>query len=318
MALANRSFNPIPRSRPGSKRILAWLAALLIVGNLTFLALTLVWPGGVQRLTGGVIPRHYISQFDADPLEHYNTTHGIAHNSGDSLEKIAGAVEAGAHGIEIDVISYRGELYARHNQPVTLFGEFGFRPVLLEDAWAEATTELVQLDLKETNTAYLLMVATFLEAHQNDRRIVLISSWEPAVLAFFQERTPWVARLLSIGTQPEYDDLRENIDQLQTFDLLDGVTIVHDLLDRGTTSWLKDQELLIFAWTVENLSRVNELALLGVDAVVTDNLAILNLVRQRREVESVGTPIAALATPGAGEEPAESEPDSPGENQGGP
>jgi len=317
MALANRSFNPIPRSSPRSKRILAWLVALLIAGNLVFLTLTLVWPDGVQRLTGGIIPRHYISQFDADPLEHYNTTHGIAHNSGDSLNKIAGAVEAGSHGIEIDVISYRGDLYARHNQPVTVFGEFGFRPVLLEDAWAAATTELVQLDLKETNTTFLVMVAAFLDNHQNDRRIVLISTWEPIVLAYFQERTPWVARILSIGTQSDYDNLQENIDQLQTRDLLDGVTILHDLIDLGTTNWLKNQELLIFAWTVENLSRVNELSLLGIDAVVTDNLAILNLLRQRRENEFIGTPIAELATPAASEEPAGAETDDPGEDQGG-
>jgi glycerophosphoryl diester phosphodiesterase len=316
MAIANRSFNPIPPSLTGSKRVLAWAFALLIGANLVFLVSTLFWPDGVRKLTGGVIPRHYISQFDTDPLDQYNATHGIAHNSGDSLDKIAGAVEAGAHGIEIDVISYRGQLYARHNQPVTVFGEFGFRPILLEDAWNAATTELVQLDLKESNTAFLVMMAAFLERHENDRRIVLISSREPIVLAYFQEQVPWVGRLLSIGTQSDFDGLQENFDQLQTFALLDGVTILHELLDRGSTLWLQDHELLIFAWTVENLSRVNELALLGIDAIVTDDLAILNLLRERREDEFIGTPIADLATP-AGEEPADAEPNDSGEDQSG-
>jgi Glycerophosphoryl diester phosphodiesterase family len=316
MAIANRLFNPIPPSLKGPRRVVAWVFALLIAANLVFLASTLFLPDGVRRLTGGVIPRHYISQFDADPLDQYNDTYGIAHNSGDSLDKIAGAVEAGAHGIEIDVIAYRGALYARHNQPVTVFGEFGFRPVLLEDAWNEATTELIQLDLKETNTAFLVMVAGFLKQHEADRRIVLVSSWEPIVLTYFQEQTPWVGRLLSIGTQSDYDELQENIDQLQTFGLLDGVTILHDLLDRASTQWLQDHELLIFAWTVENLSRVNELALLGIDAVVTDNLAILNLLRERRDDEVIGTPIADLATPAA-EEPANAEADRAGEDQGG-
>jgi glycerophosphoryl diester phosphodiesterase family protein len=314
MALANRTFNPIPQSWSGTKRILAWLAALLIAANVAFLVTTLIWPEGIQRATGGVIPRHFFRQFDAEPLDSYNVTHGIAHNSGDSLDKIASAVDAGAHGIEIDVISYRGELYARHNQPVTVFGEFRFRPVLLEDAWAAATTELVQLDLKETNTRFLVMVAAFLEKHEQDRRIVLISSWEPIVLAYFQEKTPWAARLLSIGTNSDYGELQDTIDQLQTLGLLDGVTILHDLLDRGTAAWLKAHDLLIFAWTVENLSRVNELTLLGVDAVVTDNLSILNLVREQRE-EEFGTPIASLATP-VGEEPSGSETDTPGDDQG--
>jgi hypothetical protein len=300
----------------GTKRLAAWIFALLILANLVFLVSTLFLPDGVRRLTGGVIPPHYISQFDAEPLEEYNDTYGIAHNSGDSLDKIASAVEAGAHGIEIDVISYRGELYARHNQPVTVFGEFGFRPVPLEDAWNAATTELIQLDLKETNTLFLEMVADFLWRHEHDRRIVLISSWDPNVLTYFQEQTPWVGRLLSIGTQADYEDLLGRIDLFQASELLDGVTILHDLLDRGSTQWLKDHELLIFAWTVENLSRVNELALLGVDAVVTDDLAILNLLRERRDDGVIGTPIADLATPAA-EEPADAEADDSSEDQGG-
>src|SRR5680860_285908 len=101
MALIDSRLNPLPESWSGAKRIAAWLLALLIVGNLAFLVFTLGWPKGVQRLTNGVIPRHYVSQFDAVPLDTYEGTHGIAHNSDHSLNKIASAVDAGAHGIEI-------------------------------------------------------------------------------------------------------------------------------------------------------------------------------------------------------------------------
>ncbi len=320
MALIDRRLNPIPSSWSGSKRTAGWVLAVLIAGNVAFLAVTLAWPQGIQRLTTPVIPRHYVSQFDADPLGSYEGTHGIAHNSGDSLSKIASAVDAGAHGIEIDVIIYRGDLYARHNQPVTVFGEFGFRPVLLEEAWQAATTELVQLDLKDNSPPFLDRVASFLDRHQNDRRIVLVSSWEPVVLAYFQERTPWVGRLLSVGTQTSYDDLRAGIDVMQLNRLLNGVTIVHDLLDRGTVAWLKQRDLLVFAWTVENLSRVNELSLLGVDAVVTGNLSILNLLRDSQENTFEGTPIAAEATPPAlaspvAAQPTDAEPETSSDDQ---
>jgi hypothetical protein len=275
------------------------LALLILISvNLLFLATTLAWPDGIAKITSPVIPPHFVRQFDAEPLDSYNGTYGIAHNSGDSLDKISSAIDAGAQGIEIDVIAYRGSLYARHNLPVTVFGEFGFRPVTLEEAWEAATTEVVQLDLKDTSARFLIDVSTFLKQREQDRRIVLVSSWEPVVLAYFQEETPWVGRLLSIGSEDAYAELKQRIDDLQRGDLLDGVTILHDLLDRESAAWLKERNLLIFAWTVEYLSRVNELTLLGVDAVVTDHLGILDLLRSNQQDDGL------LATPEPSASPA--------------
>lgn len=315
MPIFVRRLNPVPATWKGAWRAGAWLAIILIAANLIFLGTNVAWPRGIEKLTAGVIPPHFVRQFDAEPLDSYNGMHGIAHNSGDSLDKIASAIEAGAHGIEIDVISYRGALYARHNLPVTVFGEFGFRPVLLESAWESADTELIQLDLKDTSARFLTDVASFLRRHQDDPRIVLVSSWDPVVLAYFQKETPWVGRLLSVGTQTAFDELQSNIDDLQRSNLIDGVAIIHDLLDRSTAGWLKEQDLLIFAWTVENLSRVNELTLLGVDAVVTDNLAILYLLRETQDDDFVATPVDSATPPG--DEPSNPEPDNAGNDQGG-
>ncbi len=278
----------------------------VIAANIAFLIASFSSGERTDRIISGVIPRHFIRQFDSDPLENYDGIHGIAHNSGDSLDKIASAVEAGAHGIEIDVIPYRGELYARHNQPLIVFGEFGFRPVLLEDAWAAAETEVIQLDLKETSPIFLRDVSAFLERHQDDGRIALVSSWDVETLRYFQDRNPGIGRLLSVGTLTAYDELRNSVDSLQESDLLDGVTVFHELLDLTSVRWLDEHELLVFAWTVEPLSRVNELTLLGVDAIVTDNLSILNLLRERRQFEEVATPFAELVTP-AGRDPAKAE-----------
>ncbi len=286
--------------------VLSVTLLLVVAANVVFLFATLASGERIDQITSGVIPRHFIRQFDSDPLENYDGIHGIAHNSGDSLDKIASAVEAGAHGIEIDVIPYRGELYARHNQPLIVFGEFGFRPVLLEDAWAAAETEVIQLDLKAISPVFLRDVSAFLERHQDDGRIALVSSWDVETLRYFQDRNPEVGRLLSIGTLTAYDDLRGSIDSLQESDLLNGVTVFHELLDLTSVRWLDEHDLLVFAWTVESLSRVNELTMLGVDAVVTDNLSILNLLRERRQIEEVATPIADLATP-AGHDPAQTE-----------
>jgi hypothetical protein len=313
MAVIRHHGDPFPRHWSTSLRVVASVLTALIIANLLFLGVVLVWPDGVSRLTAGVIPPHYVSDFDADPLDNYNGTHGIAHNSGDSVDKIIRAVGAGAHGIEIDVILYRGDLYARHNLPVTVFGEFGFRPVTLAEAWEAAETELVQLDLKSTTPTFLARVVSFLEAHENDQRIVLVSSWDPQVLAYFQEHVPWVGRLLSIGSVEDYESFVGGLARYESTGLLNGVTIQHELLERSVVTLLQEHGLLTFAWTVEHLSRVNELTMLGVDAIVTDDLAILSLIRNRREVEFIATPIADLADVVEGTPLVELEPTAGGE-----
>lgn len=302
-----------PSKRLTLRRAAAIVVVGLIVGNIGFLLFNLFWPKHVTNLTVGVIPRQYYSEFDADPLPSYDGTYGIGHNTGDSLDKIAAAVDAGAQGIEIDVIEYRGELYARHNLPVTFFGEFGFRPVRLEEAFEAATTEVVQLDLKDTSPRFLNLLVNFLNQHEGDRRIILVSSWDVNVLKRIQQDAPWVGRLLSVGSRDAFDAMLVGYEEIQQDRLLNGVTIAHELLDAPTVAWLKERELLIFAWTVENLSRVNELTLLNVDAIVTDNLAILNLLREQSR-ELLATP-EALASPPA-DEPANGETDEGRPEQG--
>lgn len=298
-------------NRPATtRRIIVALLVLVIVLNAGFLVFNLVSPDRVTNLTDGVIPPQFFSQFDTEPLSSYDGTHGIGHNTGDSLDKISAAISAGAQGIEIDVIEYRGDLYARHNLPVTVFGEFGFRPIQLSEAWDAATTEVVQLDLKDTSPRFLNDVSDFLMQHEGDRRIVMISSWDLDVLRHFQQTTPWVGRLLSVGSQDALDTLLVDFDSIQQDQLLNGITILHDLVDASNVMWFRERNLLIFAWTVENLSRVNELTLLGVDAIVTDNLAILYLLRATQSSELLATP-EPFASP-AVQEPA----DTPTQNGG--
>jgi glycerophosphoryl diester phosphodiesterase len=56
------------------------------------------------------------------------------------------------------------------------------------------------------------------------------------------------------------------------------VSIRETLLDEETVDWLKEQELLILAWVVDDGFRMNELVEMGVDAITTDNLAIMELL----------------------------------------
>jgi glycerophosphoryl diester phosphodiesterase len=77
--------------------------------------------------------------------------------------------------------------------------------------------------------------------------------------------------------------LRSNPDRLS---LIDGVTIRHTLLDEDAARWLREQHLIVLAWTVNDLPRTNELVRYGVDAITTDNLAIMELLGGQRRGEN--------------------------------
>jgi hypothetical protein len=63
------------------------------------------------------------------------------------------------------------------------------------------------------------------------------------------------------------------------------VSIRQSLLNTDSASQLRDLELIIVAWTVNDLTRVNELVRLGVDGITTDNLAIMKLLGGQRKGE---------------------------------
>ncbi|MPZ98590.1 MAG: hypothetical protein GEU80_04475 [Dehalococcoidia bacterium] len=207
-------------------------------------------------------------------LGDYSSVLGVAHNSGNSMVALKRALDHQDGAIEIDVVSDQGVLRAAHRPPVRYIGRFLLRSPTLEDVWEEASgASLVKLDLKESSPLFVRRVLDFLDAHP--QRTVAVSSPYIAVLEAFQHERPQTIRMLSIRTQPRLDQLLTSPDELRT---VHGVTIHHSLLDAQRMDALHDAGLLIAAWTVNDLDRLNELVELGVHAVTTDNLAITELL----------------------------------------
>jgi glycerophosphoryl diester phosphodiesterase len=87
-----------------------------------------------------------------------------------------------------------------------------------------------------------------------------------------------VFRMMSIPTVSRFEQLVEDPELVE---LLDGISVYHPVLTAERVEWAKANNLLTFAWTVNSLERVNELVQLGVDAITTDNLAIMRLLGGR-------------------------------------
>lgn len=277
---------------------LSLTAVGVIAVSVAALVFLVAFSDHAERYLSGVQPYQFIGELDADLLDDYGQVFGVAHNSGDSVAATRKAMRNGADIIEIDVISIGSALYAGHDRPVPFIGSHVFRGPRLDAVWAVAgDAEVIKLDLKQTSPAYVDRVIGFLRA-QEDRPLI-VSSRSVDVLARFAAEYPEAIRLLSIKTDPALTALREDERGL---DIIDGVSIRHDLLNRDAASWFEERGYLVLAWTVNDLGRVNELVELGVDAITTENLAILQLLGSHRTGEVALVPARRqLPSPQPGE-----------------
>jgi hypothetical protein len=267
-----------------SRALVIGVSMLIIAASLGVLAWFVFYEETAEKYTVGQRPLLFWGRFEVTLLlDDYAGVFGVAHNSGDGLAATRRAIASGADVIEIDVISVNNALYAAHDQPIRRFGAYVFRGPRLSTVWAASEgADVIKLDLKETSPAFLELVVAFVNAHQE--RQVVVSAREPSSLRVFGERAPQVFRVLSVATQDRLEQLREDTELIA---LIDGVTIRQSLLNESSTGWLRGNSLLILAWTVNDIERVNELVALGVDGITTDNLTILELLGGQQRAEAL-------------------------------
>lgn len=244
---------------------------------LTILLAPVIFPARLEEFVGRGIPRQYYSGLAGEILAGYEGVEAVAHNSGNNLRTAQTAGEYGADVIEIDVLSVNGRLYASHSGPLPLFGSRVFPRPTLAQMWAETGSAPVILDLKEPSSGYKNRLLDFLEANEGDR-LVTVSSRSSRMLEEFQRRFPAARRLYSIGSESRLEALAKDDDLLT---VIDGVSVRESLLVEKTVEWFEERDLMVYAWVVNDFERLNDLVDWGVDGIVTDNLAILELLGDR-------------------------------------
>ncbi len=284
----------IRRAAIAFKVIVATIAAVVISGSLYLLAWLAFDPLTAEAWTTGLQPTLFQGEIDPEsqtfPDAAYGSIFGVAHNSGDSLQATLEALIYGADVIEVDVVEIDGTLYSAHSSPLPFVGQEWFRGPRLDTIWTAAFgAEAVSLDLKESSPAFVRLVGEFLASRPPYRKVI-VTGRDSSVLAELRRRAPGAVYLLSVPDREFLD--RELRDNTATRETIDGVTIQESALDDETIAWLGDQGILVFAWTVNDLDRVNELMRIGVDGITTDNLAILTLLggQERGERELVQSP----------------------------
>ena len=251
--------------------VLAWVLSGACL--LAFAALVL-FDAQAERLTAGRPPSEFTARLDGRLRMDYDDVTVIAHNAGDSLATATRAVAYGTDGIEIDVRSTGGELFATHDAPLPLLEDLVFRGPSLAQAWDIARLRTtVLLHLKQRSPAYLDQVRTFLATRPLRR--VLVQAAHPETLRALEAIDPQVTPLLLVLSPAGFQALQRDPSRLRG---LAGVSVQEGVLTPAAMAWLRARRLLVFAWTVNDEQRLNELIAAGVSGVITDRLDIMRLL----------------------------------------
>jgi glycerophosphoryl diester phosphodiesterase len=269
-------------------RTMRWMLRATVALVLVLILNGLSWSGQAEEARWGEPPAQFYQPLAADLRLGRSNVLGVAHNAGDSAPSSQLAVAHGADVIEIDVSVVDDRLYAAHTSPPIWFPDIAYRGTTLDQAWARtAGARFVEFDLKDTSPAAMRLMISFLNDHIDGRR-VFVSARSIAALETLRERVPDAVRLLSIGDRSALQAL---LDDPARADVLNGASVRAGLLDAETMSWFKERGLLVFAWTVNDITQLNGLVALGIDAVTTENLAILDAMRwaeQHRAATNLG------------------------------
>ena len=255
--------------------LLITASVFTIAASLAVIGYCLFEPARAEERLSGRRPIYLSGPLNADPLADYGHVFGVGHNSGASLTTIHQALSAGADVIEIDVVPMGDTLISAHDVPLPIVGRGVFRGPTLGQAWrAAASAEVIQLDVKVSTPFVRKKLIRFLETHPTDQTVIIATS-DATLLEQMRAEQPQVYRFLSV---PSAATLKRLSSDPALAALLDGVTIRHQLVTPESIATLKAMNLIVLAWTVNDLSTVNTLVELGVDAVSTDNLAIMRLL----------------------------------------
>lgn len=206
----------------------------------------------------------------------------VAHRAGNGLADLQMAEALGVGLVEADVRLYRGRLEVRHLKtvgPIPILWDrwrlaAPWRPRLGLGELLAATapeTELL-LDLKGRRLALAEKVRAAISPFLGARRFILCArSWsllEP--LADLPVR-----RVHSVGSRHQLRRLLDRVGE----ERLEGISIHQKLLDRESVALVRSVADLVLTWPVNQPERARELLGLGVNGLITDDVARLTQAR---------------------------------------
>jgi glycerophosphoryl diester phosphodiesterase len=220
-------------------------------------------------------------------LGHAGAVLAIAHRSGNTVEGMKAALDAGVDLVEADVHAYRGRLEVRHLRssgglPLlwdkdTIVPRGRHPTLVLRDlVRALGDDNRLMIDLKGVHPRLAPSVAALLREATPDRELTVCTKAWWMLDAF---DVP-VRRVWSAASRRGLARLRERLRDPRRS--AQGVSVRRSLLTRDIVRELHDASGLVMAWPVDTTEALAQARSLGVDAVISKDLALLGRVVAER------------------------------------
>ncbi len=217
-----------------------------------------------------------------------NVPAAIAHRAGNNLPALRAAIESGADWVESDIWWHYGRLEARHEHAIwrlpLRYDEWklgiAVRPALRLAEICRLTRDGPRLliDLKGMATRLPHDVIDTLRAEGALARSAICSQvW--SLLDAAAQVEPELAAIYSIATANQLAALRA---RPAGSPRVHAVSCAEALLTPQVTRELRNLGSAIFAWTVNDRGRAQELLGAGVAGIISDRHEVLELVRAQR------------------------------------
>ena len=213
--------------------------------------------------------------------------YAIAHRAGNNLHHLEQALAAGVDAIECDFWHDRGRLTLRHERKLPALPVWydkwyiRFRlghlhlPELLRQI--NFRTELF-LDIKSATPRAADSVLALYNDNASMMPRTLVSSREWKLLDQLAAAGTEMRMYYSIGRRSAIESLLRRSAGARPA----GVSIRHTLLSPDVIRKLQGEGLEVFAWTVNTRHRAEELLAWGVDAIISDDVALVATLRRAR------------------------------------
>lgn len=206
----------------------------------------------------------------------------IAHRAGNHLDSLRSAEEAGVDLVEADIWFYRKRLEVRHLKtlgPLTLLWDrwelrsaAGPRLLLANLLQAASPTTTLMLDLKGRDRQLATAVADACTQSLPGRPLVICARHWPLLDAFAGQAL--VTAVHSVGNGRQFAAVLPRL----AGHAHPAVSVHERLLTPATVAAVKERGARIITWPINTAARVNELTALGVDGVISDDLALLHQI----------------------------------------
>ncbi len=168
--------------------------------------------------------------------------------------------------IEVDVRSYKGELYLSHDKIKDVK-----KCIKLTDALSLISRKSgIMLDIKEH-----LNTTTLVNCIEDFKGTIYISGTYSDIIKRIKESFPKVVALISVQNNKTIDEIPE---------FIDGVSIRYTILNKDLAENLHHRGMYIAAWTVNKKSKIKYLVDIGVDAIITDKPSFLFISDNKRTI----------------------------------